>query len=163
MEMVRVLDLKTKKIVNIPAAELAPGMVPAKVQGIDGTVWIDSTQLQNRDRCRHPPLSAGTRDHLRLIKAILEEVRPMSLEAWENGFRQDQHPDREIALWLRIAAVYEQVTTEAAWTLEQKREILKVLVMCSMSGKDHVLATVEPKLLSREDAAEIANRYHQAE
>ena len=38
MEVVRVFDLKAKRLYRIPVAELAPGVVRANVQGIEGMV-----------------------------------------------------------------------------------------------------------------------------
>jgi hypothetical protein len=159
MEMVRVFDTKTKKVYTIPAAELAPGMVRANVPGIEGPVWIDMAQLNLPKKPRHPPFSEEVRDRLRLIQSILDEVKPMTLEKWESGFRMDAHPEKEIALWMSIAGAYARVTSDVTWTLDQKKEILNVLLVCSTGGAEQVLQTIKLEALSREQAAEIARQY----
>src|SRR5687768_10453326 len=95
---VRVFDFETKQLTTIPAAELAPGMVQARVQGI-GTVYISAGQAVKLQGFRHPPMPE-MRENFAKIKASLDEVFPMSLEQWENGFRRDTNPEREIAFWL---------------------------------------------------------------
>ena len=98
MKTVQTYDLVTKKLASIPAAELAPGMIQAKVEGV-GLVWINSAQLKlDEGEYRHPPFSEEVRDILRQLKASLDEVIPRTVEQWEDGFRKDIHAEREIAL-----------------------------------------------------------------
>jgi hypothetical protein len=52
METVRVYDSKTRKVFTMPAAELAPDMVEAKIEGIEGTVWVSiSDTIASGSRC----------------------------------------------------------------------------------------------------------------
>ncbi|WP_257169424.1 toll/interleukin-1 receptor domain-containing protein [Bradyrhizobium sp. SRS-191] len=55
---------------------------------------------------RHLRLSSELLSRVRLIRAALLEVHPLSMEAWIDGFRRDTNPDREIAIWERIASTY---------------------------------------------------------
>jgi hypothetical protein len=90
-DRVRVFDFGTEQIITMPAAELAPGMVKARLEGIEGEVWIDSSHLK-KNVFQHPPFDEEVRDHLHEIKSALNEVYPMSLEQWEDGFRRDRTP-----------------------------------------------------------------------
>ena len=42
LEFVNVYDLDTKKITRIPKCELAPGMMKANIEGMDGEYWVAS-------------------------------------------------------------------------------------------------------------------------
>ena len=56
MATVKVYDFNTEKVSEIPAAELAPGMVEAEVVGV-GRVWISNTQARPSEKRREslPP------------------------------------------------------------------------------------------------------------
>src|SRR3954469_16250683 len=97
MAMVRVYDFETQKLSEIPAAELAPGMVEAEVQGV-GRVWISSSQGRPSDKQREK-LPPELLERVQKIKATLDEVYPKTIEFWEDGFCRDAHPDQEIAIW----------------------------------------------------------------
>jgi hypothetical protein len=94
-EAVRVYDLETKTITTIPAQELAPGMIRAKVEGIEGEVFIEAAQM-GETPYRQPPFSEGIRKRLEEIRNTFVEVRPLSLEEWEDGFRRDTNPEKEV-------------------------------------------------------------------
>lgn len=55
---------------------------------------------------RHSKLSPELMSRVRLIRAALLEVFPMSMEAWVDGFRRDTTPESEIAVWERISSVF---------------------------------------------------------
>lgn len=45
------------------AAELAPGMVEAQVEGV-GPAWISSAEVKGGRECKHPPLEPELRDFI---------------------------------------------------------------------------------------------------
>jgi hypothetical protein len=154
-DTVRVYDFATKQIMIIPAAELAPGMVCAQVEGIEGEVWIDAKGLKEGP-FRHPPFGEEVRAHLRRLQDVLHDVYPITVEQWEEGFRRDADPEPEIATWLRIADVYEHFTEGHALDQEHKRDIFDVILACVNNGKDYVSQTTSPRTLSRARVREIA-------
>src|SRR5262245_41215003 len=104
-EMVRFYDVESRRVVDIPASVLRPGAVQAQVQGIDGLVWLLPDQLKQGE-IKHPEFDEGIRDYIRQIQGAFAEHRPLSFEEWEDGFRRDADPEREIALWSHAADVY---------------------------------------------------------
>ena len=74
---VRVKDFASGEVTRIPARELAPNMVEARVEGIEGTVWVDARQLQ-QGTLQQEPFSAELRDEIRVIQAAVEEFYPLS-------------------------------------------------------------------------------------
>ncbi|WP_315725638.1 MULTISPECIES: toll/interleukin-1 receptor domain-containing protein [unclassified Bradyrhizobium] len=69
---------------------------------------------------RHLRLSSELLSRVRLIRAALLEVHPLSMEAWIDGFRRDTNPDREIAIWERIASTYLECAHSSAPSERQK-------------------------------------------
>jgi len=155
-EKVRVYDLQTKQLTTIPAAELAPGMVRANVQGIEGDVWIDATTA-GQAPLRHPPFPEEIREHFRRFAALFHDVYPITPEQWEDGFRRDTNPEKEIAVWLRIADAFEHFTEGRQLFQDQRKDIFDVLLSLATNGADHVLQTVSPRTLSRKRVKEMVD------
>jgi hypothetical protein len=157
MPTVKVYDFDTQKVSEIPAAELAPGMVEAEVQGV-GRVWVSSAQGKPSDK-RRENLSPELLERVQKIKVTLDEVYPKTIEFWEDGFCRDMHPDREITIWERIASVYNW-SKDFGKTLEARREIYRLVLACSSSSERHVLQVLDIKAISRGTAKEIIQRYY---
>ena len=124
---VNVYDSESRQIHSIPADELAPGMIRARVEGVEGDVWVEAASLTPGEY-KHPRLDEQGKGLIREIKGALDEVHFMTEEEWEDGFRRDTHLDREMAIWLHIAAVYRQLTEQADLNLEQKQKFLEILL-----------------------------------
>jgi hypothetical protein len=80
----------------------------------------------------------------------LAEVRPLSLEEWEDGFRRDRTPDREIAGWLHLAAILTTMTDRFSLDLQKRKECYRVLVACYTGERTTVRERSDPQLLSDE-------------
>lgn len=161
--MVQVLDPRTGVVTTIPADELGPEMVRVRVTGlagVEGPVWMDPRNIRIRKApLRHPPFDAETRERLRRIKAAVDEMYPITLGEWEDGFRGDLHPQREIALWTHVAAIYTELTSQAGMNLDRKREVYGLLLRCTSSTADQVLSLAHPEFLSPEEVQEVVTRY----
>jgi hypothetical protein len=154
-QMVRVYDFDSRTLTTIPAAELSSSMIRAKVQGIEGEVWVDGSQVKLKDKYQHPPFSEETRELLKQIQETFKDMCPKTVEEWEDGFRKDTHPDREIAIWLHMGKAYAHFTAGRVVDPDQKQDILNVILACVTNGKDYVLQTTNPRTLSRKRVKEI--------
>jgi hypothetical protein len=72
---------------------------------------------------------------LETIHAIYEAIGPflsMNLEQWELGFMRDMHPEREVAVWCRIAkawySYHERFTELKALPVEDEQKLIGVLI-----------------------------------
>jgi hypothetical protein len=160
-EMVRVYDFTTKKLFTIPERELAPGMVRARVAGIDGEVWVAAETLKDSDY-RHPPFPEDVRALIRRLHEVFKDVYPQTVEEWEDGFRRDQHPEREIAIWQRMADIYTHFTEGRSLNSDQKKDIFQVILACVNNGPRHVLTTTNPRTLSRKRVKEIIDYFQRS-
>jgi len=161
IKKVRVYDINTKEVITIPAAELAPGMVETEVEGV-GRVWVDAKQGKMDVGYRHGPFPEDIRDRLREIKEALDEVHPMTLDEWEDGFRKDTHPEREIAIWLRIAEKYKTFIEGKGLSQAQRKEIFSVMLACTTSPKDLILETVTLSAITHEEAQDAIEAFYAA-
>ncbi|MEN9677414.1 MAG: hypothetical protein RIS76_3310 [Verrucomicrobiota bacterium] len=157
--LARVYDFTTQETTVIPAAELAPGMVHAEVVGV-GSVWVNRAQIKPAP-LRHKPFASSVRKELRQIQEALDEVCPKSLSQWEDGFRRDTNPDREIAQWKLIVSVYQAAIAGAQFTRAQRQECFRIIVNCTTAPADKILEVVELTVLSREEAQAIIARFFQ--
>jgi hypothetical protein len=156
-EMVRFFDVESGRVVQIPASELRPGTIQAQIEGIDGVVWVLPDQLKLGE-IKHPPFDEGIRAYIRQIQEAFAEQRPLSFEEWEEGFRRDATPEREIALWSHAADVY-TVFAGREPSAQRRRDVYRCIVACLTSGPDAVWHVLRPEALSRAEAEQIVNRF----
>lgn len=151
MKMVNVYDFDTKIVSAIPAPELAPGMIEAEVEGI-GKVWVQASKGKFQTEYQHPPFSDEVREILRRLRKIFHEFYPRTLDEWEDGFRKDRNPDREIAIWLRMGAVYEECTVKRGLTRHQREGYFKFILLCTTCERAHIFEVADLTAITREQA-----------
>jgi hypothetical protein len=147
MRTVTVYDVETESFTTIPESELAPGMVRAQIKGREGVVWIDPSQLKQAE-FRHPPFEGTRRENVVRIQSAFPDVYEKPFEFWEEGFRRDTNPDREIAIWMHIAEVYRKHS--GGRPLEYRNELFSLLTTCSTADPQSIHSVFEPQTLNRE-------------
>ena len=152
MNLVRVYDFDSKRVSEIPEAELAPGMIQAQLDGV-GLVWIRAARVKTGP-IRHPPFSEELRGLLREIRTTFDEVYPKSLEDWEDGFRRDANAEQEIAAWYYAARKYQQCLRGQNYSLPQRQEVFAIIAACMTSPREQVLKIVQLSALPQEKATE---------
>lgn len=157
-ETVPFYDARNRRVVRIPAAELRPGATQVQLAGKQELVWVLPQDLQ-AGAVRHPPFDEDLRKYIRQIKADFAEHRPLTLDEWEQGFRRDANPEREIALWSHAADVYRAFASPAS-SLERREDVYRVIVACLTTSPDSVWRVLEPKVLTREEADSIVKRFY---
>ena len=152
-----IYDPDSKSFHEIPESELAPGMVRSQVEGREGVVWIDPGKLKVSDY-QHPPFTGERRDKIAQIQAAFPEVYDKSYEFWEDGFRRDTNPDREIGIWLHVADVYSAFA--ANQPLGYRSELFRLVLACSNSGRDQLKNVFEPELIPANEVEEVISTYY---
>jgi hypothetical protein len=161
-KFVRVFDLETHDISTIPVAELAPGMVETRIRGKEGKFWIDPTKFTEIESTpfRHPRFDKATRGDIRRIMARLAEVYPLTFKKWEDGFRKDTHPNREIQAWLHLSQIYADLVRAHRLPAPLRTELFRVLLSCQTSSFEHVWQVIGLDALPREVADEAVEAYY---
>jgi hypothetical protein len=161
-KMVRIYDPDTRKINTMPAAELAPGMVQAQVEGV-GLVWINSAAVKGGREYKHPPFEPWLREFIeREIQKPLAEVWPKTLAQLEDNFRHDAELEQEIGIWSRIAERFTEFSTSESLNPAQKQECFSIMLHCSTVPPEQVLEVVTLNALTREQAQRAIEAYLKA-
>jgi len=146
-DLVPYYDFATKTTARIPRAELRPGVVLIQIEGQDEAVYADSAELKMGVH-QHAALGEELREAIRTLTADLADVYPQSFEQWEDGFRRDRTPEREIAGWLHLSAILQVLAKRYGFEPAEKKECFRVLVACFTGARDTVRDRSDPKLLS---------------
>lgn len=157
--LVRVYDFKTNIFTTIPAVELAPGMIQASVNG--ELCWIDPQKAKlNKSPFRHPPFDEDVLEELQRLVDVFNDVYSLNLKQWEDGFRRDMHPRQQIAAWLYMADVYEEITARFSLIQPQKQELFGILITCSTTKYENISLVTSPQILDAAIANEAIQQYY---
>lgn len=154
--MVEVYDFKTKRVTTIPATELAPGMVRARIKGMPGEYFIDATQGDEGD-IRHRGFPVEVQSRIAAIHETFKDAYPLSLDDFELGFRKDTNARREISLWAIMRKAFLRFVEGRDLRNEQRKDIFDVVLATVNNRAENVIATVTCRTLSRKRIGEIAN------
>jgi hypothetical protein len=163
MNKIRYFDADTKKVVRIPARELAPDAVLSRVAGIEGEVWTqpsDGKQAADGEPngFKHSPFNESVRIYIEQIQAAFAEHYPLTFDEWEDGFRRDDNASQQIAVWWYAADIYKAFA--AAEPSEYRRcDIYRCIFSCMISSRETVWDIYQPHTISRSEAEKIVERY----
>ncbi len=86
---------------------------------------------------RHPVLPAELFLRIKAFKEILAEVDNMTLDEVMDDFKRDAHPEKEIAVWERIANTYKLfLLHNPTDDLPVKHDVFSVLLMTSLGMQE---------------------------
>lgn len=153
---VEVYDFNTKKVYLLPEEKLGPNMVRINLEG--KIYWANAAQLKE-NAFQSPPFTGKLKQRIVAIQTALAAVNPQTYVEWEDGFRRDQHPEREIAIWEHIVRVYRK-TTQNVTDLAVKKEIYQVLVICSYSERSAVPHQANIKVITAQMLKDIMDAYY---
>jgi hypothetical protein len=119
---------------------------------LDG-IWVNVplNQIQKSPH-RHPPFSDAYRPFFEKMSRLFAEFDLGSADAWEDDFRRDTHPEREMALWKQLASCYEHFLQDGQWTFESRKELFCLLMSCMSFGPKHALRELNIRHISRPKA-----------
>lgn len=120
--------------------------------------WIDPKDIQPRP-IQRDSLSDEQLARVRALQSIFVEVDGQSVDQWVDNFKRDLNPDRELAIWEKMAGAYTSYCTKRDLPVESKKEVYKVVLLRSMASEDDVLKRLELKILSKDDAVEITKGF----
>jgi hypothetical protein len=157
VEMVRFFDAPSGQVVRIPATELRPGILQARIEGVDGVVWVAPDQLEPNE-ILHPPFDGDLRACVRRIHATFAEHCTLTFEQWEDGFRRDADPEREIARCVHAVNVYDTFT-RAESDPARREDVFRAVVACLTAAPDSVWHVLQTQALSRREAQRVVDRF----
>jgi hypothetical protein len=129
----------------------APDVMPDLVRAIDGEAppvgylrvrdqfgqdwWLSREVIVRKPPSS--PLSAHQIDRIRAFKEVLAEHDPTSMEEALANFGRDEHPEREIASWERMARVYKaELRDRPSARAPERRLLFSAVLACSFGAAD---------------------------
>jgi hypothetical protein len=141
---------------SLPPAELVHRIVASQNEGRKMAQKAGTRALLLQYGLRHPPFPAAVRQCIAQIQRVLLDVRPLTVDQWEFGFRCDVDPALDIRLWSHIARCYRHFTRGRPLTLEQKKDVYAVIFWTTFHGWPSTTRHMNKITLSPERASEIA-------
>lgn len=109
----------------------------------------------------HGSLTEAQLQHIKKIHGTFKEVYPISLEKIVANFKRDQHPDREIEVWMAMAETYQKFASKNRKEdqLEKRKEAFHLILMRSMMSEKETIKSLELKILIKKEMDEILTDY----
>lgn len=105
-------------------------------------------------------LSQQQLNDIRKIHNALSEVVQSSLANMTEDFSRSEHPDREIAIWLNVAAAYERFAVDKhVEEYDKKKEAFQLLQLRSRVSGEAALMKYDFAYLSKDEISEILRYY----
>jgi hypothetical protein len=108
---------------------------------------------------RHAVLPAALELRIRRFEAVFAEVYPRSHEEWLEGFRRDQHPESEVAIWEDIAFSYTKFLAKHELNAAARGEAFELLIVRSTSDAQTTLSHIKLKHLGEAQALELVQSF----
>lgn len=151
-------DCPTKTIRNIPAAELSSDCMMAAVENA-GLVYIEASQVK-QGKIVHETLPPDLCRRIRVIRRVLKGIDHDSQAKWEESFRRDLLPEREVLVWERIVGIVKRF---GGITRKTRYAVYIVVLKSSMATcPEHVPLLLPSGLISflgRDRVERIAQAY----
>jgi len=143
----------------IPPNEITSDMIEVKIEGESGTAWAYKSQLKTSDKLLNSEFNDETRQLIHQIKGYIDGVYYLSQEEWEESFKKDRNPIKQIHGWLKVGRIYQDMTSKDKYTEEQKNDLLNIILACS-SGKnaEAIYSSIEFKSFNKEKAFDLINK-----
>jgi hypothetical protein len=160
METVRLYDPDTNTMQDIPARELSSDCLLVHVPGLSD-VYVEAQKLKAGKTVRHQELPEELRQRIRRLHAVIKDLYQEPLEEWEEGFKHDARPDREVAVWERIAETFRHFSKGG--NRELQNAVFEVARKCSAAARPDevplIVSSATLSLLGRDKVEEIVAFY----
>lgn len=108
---------------------------------------------------QHEQLTEDQSQRIKKLHETFAEVDKSSMEMWFDNFKRDMNPDKEIAVWERIAKNYTNYTSQKETSPQLKEDVFQTLLMCSMSSDEETIKSLKLKILSQDEARKICKEF----
>ena len=122
------------------------------------TQWVDPASLKPGP-IKHQGLSPKQMERIYKLRDTLAEVEHSPIEKWVDNFKRDANPDKELAVWERIAAGYMRYCSKRPLSIEAKKDVFQLLLLRSMASEQEVLNHVKLTTLTVGEAKETLKEF----
>ena len=108
---------------------------------------------------RPQELSPKQMERIHKLRDALAEVERSPIEKWVDNFKQDADPDRELAVWEKIAEGYTRYCSKRPLSIEAKEDVFQLLLLRSMASEQEVVNRIKLKTLTFDEAKETLQEF----
>jgi hypothetical protein len=83
---------------------------------------------------RHEHLPPSLIARIEAVRSTLEEVYPMSMAEWLDGFQRDLHPEPEVIWWERLARCYMEYISRHELQGEQRKAAFRLMLKLGLGA-----------------------------
>jgi len=98
-------------------------------------------------------------ERIHKLRNTLVEVYHSPIEKWVDNFKQDADPDKELAVWERIADGYTRYCSKRLLSIEAKKDVFQLLLLRSMASEQEVLKHIKLKTLTVDEAKDTLKEF----
>jgi hypothetical protein len=98
-------------------------------------------------------------ERIHKLRDTLTEVYHSPVEKWVDNFKRDADPDKELAVWEKIAAGYTRYCSKRPLSIEAKKDVFQLLLLRSMAPEQEVLNHIKLKTLTVDEAKETLKEF----
>jgi hypothetical protein len=120
--------------------------------------WVDPASLKPGP-IKHQGLSPKQMERIYKLRDTLAEVEHSSIEKWIDNFKRDANPDKELAIWERIADGYARYCSKRLLSIDAKKDVFQLLLLRSMASEKEVLNHIKLKTLTVDEAKETLKEF----
>lgn len=145
-----VLSLSTEESLDVIALKLAEVINPKLHKAILRRIAYKNTQLKMTvksipiskieiGKVRHTELPKSIVNRIILIRAVMFDVMPHTLDEWVDGFQRDTHPTDELEIWESMASSYTASVNAIDANIEEKYIIFQGLLLASTTDYENAI------------------------
>ncbi len=157
---VRVLDLGTKAVTEIPRSELAPGYVLVRIEGVEGSVYVNIREARLNSQHVHGGLSKEFKRAIRYCMKLEGAVDPTTFDEHVAVFLCDLNPKRDLMSYFHCALVFAHFAAAKVISRTNRQRMWRWIAHCSQSESTTVMETWEWESEDRSLFQQIANFYY---
>jgi hypothetical protein len=98
-------------------------------------------------------------ERIHKLRGALAEVYHSPIEKWVDNFKRDADPDKELAVWEKIADSYTRYCSKRLLSIEAKKDVFQLLLLRSMASEKEVLNHIKLKTLTVAEAKETMKEF----
>jgi hypothetical protein len=98
-------------------------------------------------------------ERIHKLRGALAEVERSPIEKWVDNFKRDADPDRELAVWEKIADGYTRYCSKRPLSIEAKEDVFQLLLLRSMASEQEVVNRIKLKILTVDEAKETLKEF----
>ena len=114
--------------------------------------------LSDPIKLTRPPFSETIQICIEQIREDFHEHFPLTFDEWAEGFRSDENPAQQIAVWHYAGSIYRYFANDEPCE-HCRADLFKCIVACMTSRRESVSAVYHPVAITREAAERVLDRY----